>query len=169
MLLVVFFGILFVYRLLLYIYRWLRCVRLKRIYLNWLNGKKNGILRYEKEIRMIFSCAAIHGLTFSPNIAHREIEETAKSFERAIGCFKYEVARNFFPHYWIKKIVLAPIEFLDHVGIRNVPATKAIKVILQIFYWAIGTWDIAAFFDASIPSPLNKLLELLALIIENVF
>ena len=169
MLLFVFLDILFVYRLSLYIYRLFRCARLKMIYTDWLDEKHHVMTRFEQEIRTLFGCAKLHGLTFSLDRSHNAIVETATSFEKAIGCFKYEIKRNFFPNYWIKKIALAPIEFLDYIGVRNIPATKAIKVILQIFYWAIGTWDIAAFFDASIPSPLNKLLELLALIIENVF
>lgn len=165
MLLLWLFVALFSLRLLTYLYRAYRCARLRVIYTDWLSGKISSILHYEKEILALFGAAKV----YDQNLSFDRYKQISDTFERAIGSFLYEIKKNFFPNYWLKAILLAPINIIDYMGIRNVPVAKMAKAVLVIIYWAVGVWDIAAIFSESLPSPLEEILNLITLLVEKVF
>ena len=161
------FIIIFVYRFFLYMYRFLRCKRLQAIYIDWLMERNVPIFRYQKEITTLFNQARVAGVFFSTE--RHNMKEVATSFEKVLGCFKYEIKRNFFPNYWIKKILFAPIELIDYIDIRNVPIAKTFKAVSTLLYWFLAAWDVTSVFNVSISSPLYKIFELVSLLVEKVF
>lgn len=152
--------IVWLYNLLLSIYRFARIKTLKNYYYDWLMDKKIDFPTYKSEVIKLFIKAGVKKLylpvtrdvgygvlanyqadTFS-NFASKQPEFVSginDHFNEAIGYYRSMVRRCLNPLLLIESIVLMPKYLLQYIGLSEEKTNyKILNVCLTFVWWALG-------------------------------
>jgi hypothetical protein len=151
MLLVFFLALAPCYRLVLYVYRYHRIKQFKKKYDIWVTeelkdkcGNHESIYNYSDEITRLVRLSGNSNYTFSSIKDHIAIKNDATALRKAIGTFKHEVKRSFFPHTYLLMIINMPISLSKMLKITP---GKALLLILYVAYTLLGILDVSLFVD----------------------
>lgn len=156
-----FFILAFVWRLLTYIFRILRCNWAYDMYLE--NKDKNTISRLKPILEDIFTECDCKFVDISSIMSDKK--KTIDCFETSIGCYLVRISMNFYPNYWLKKIFK---DTMDYIFNRLVKDKKIIKAIVLFFativFWFGGAIDFASVFSEELLNTLEIIKRIIDII-----
>lgn len=153
--LAILFLLIIVYKIILNIYRYIKCVRLETKYVDFFQKNKTQNLSYKAEIEELFKFAGVKdaqlpisqptGLgqcaTFNVSSIEnmfvpdkRTLVFVLDMFTEAKGVFRKRIIEAINPIYWIQTIIFLPQKIVDYLGgTSDAIATK----LLQLLWWII--------------------------------
>ncbi len=155
------FIFVFVWRLLTYIFRILRCNWAYNMYLE--NNDKNTISRLKPILEDIFTECNCKFVDISILMSNKE--RMIDCFETSIGCYLSKIVMNFYPNYWLKKIFKDPFLELAKASGKKV-IEKLLWLILHAFCWLVGTIDFASVLSEEVLNTLEIIKRLISIIFK---
>ena len=157
---VLFFLVILLTKLLLNTYNYFRIKKLKQYYEEFLRSKRKNMCEFKNEVLELFKKANVEDASipvaehisrsqvmngmvsiFSmfPTIRPNFAAETLNMFDCAIGSFRKNIVDCINPIFWLDLIVNFPKHIIDYLGFdEKSKATKAIKLLSTFIWWLIA-------------------------------
>jgi hypothetical protein len=134
----------------------LKILRLRKIYYDFLNRKNTKITTYKRDVINLFKKAGINDLympaaqnagygliaTFTssaftnfPSLLQDNVSAILTMFDEAIGVYRGRIFETFNPLYWVNCIIFLPKNIFQYLGVGS---EKIITKIFQIAWWFLA-------------------------------
>lgn len=153
------FLFIFLYKLIINLYKYYRCKSLYQKYIQWLrfdilydiddtapevrdllkDYSENFVPIVEPAGFGIVNSMKIQVLAQYPSRKYEFAIAQIDLFKKAISQYSYNARQVFNPFYWIDLIIWLPKNIISFLGIdTKLKSVKALYIFLQIIYWAYG-------------------------------